>query len=518
MGPDPGDRSAYRGVAQVRSTIKQRASAGHQKTGFDRFDLRPELQRAIRDADFQDPRPIQKDTLPAALEGRDVLGLAPTGTGKTAAFALPILQRLLEGRRPGPRALVVTPTRELASQVSSQFELLAKHTQVRSLAIFGGVPMGKQLRALKSRPEVLVACPGRLLDLLSQGAVRLNNIEVLVLDEADHMFDMGFLPDLRRILNALPERRQNLLFSATMPREIRGLADRVLHRPKVIELGRSQPAKTIDHALYPLDEAEKVSALEGVLDRKDFHSAIVFLRTKRRATRLAKRLADRGHSAVALQGNMSQPQRERALKGFKDGKFKVMVATDIAARGLDIEAVSHVVNYDVPNTPDAYTHRIGRTGRSERSGIALTFITPHDRDAVNAIEKRLGSRIERRRASEFGKLERAPLQATKGAQGGSGRRGPGRGGSGSPGRGPAGRRGPNGAGPNKKKAGTKRAKAKRRMVEALGSPVRSGAAAEGGGPAFGSGVFESKRGAGSRQTERPEARGREGRPKRRRRD
>jgi superfamily II DNA/RNA helicase len=260
---------------------------------------------------------------------------------------------------------------------------------------------------------VVVACPGRLLDLLGQGALRLDGIEVLVLDEADHMFDMGFLPDVRRILRALPPRRQNLMYSATMPREIRKLADTVLKNPAVVELNHSQPAETIAHALYPLAEGDKVGALERLLVGEEFRSAIVFLRTKRRAKRLAQRLDERGRAAVALQGNMSQPQRERALQGFREGRYDVLVATDVAARGLDIVGVSHVVNFDVPNTPDAYTHRIGRTGRSEQTGTAFTFVTPEDAAAVRAIEKRLGAAIERRPLAELGRIERTTLNGGK---------------------------------------------------------------------------------------------------------
>ena len=326
-----------------------------------------------------------------------MLGLAPTGTGKTAAFVLPILQRLLGGRRGGPRALVVAPTRELAAQVHAEFEKLAAHTPLTAVAIFGGIPVARQVRALQRRPDIVVACPGRLLDLVSQGALHLDHVEVLVLDEADHMFDMGFLPDVRRILAALPARRQNLLFSATMPREIRRLADEVLRDPTVVELANTRPAETIDHALYAVDEGQKLDALRTLLKDDGFRSAIVFLRTKHRAKRLAKKLQGLGHEAVALQGNMSQPQRVKALEGFRTGRFDVLVATDIAARGLDIEGVSHVVNFDVPNTPDAYTHRIGRTGRSERTGNAFTFVTGEDASAVRTIERRLGVPIDRRR-------------------------------------------------------------------------------------------------------------------------
>jgi ATP-dependent RNA helicase RhlE len=315
---------------------------------------------------------------------------------------LPILQRLLATRGPGPRALVVAPTRELAAQVNTEFQNLAAHTPLTSTVVFGGVPIVRQMRALRARPDVVVACPGRLLDLLGRRALNLSGVEVLVLDEADHMFDMGFLPDVRRILRALPARRQNLMFSATMPREIRTLADTVLRKPAVVELGHSKPAATIAHSICTLAEGDKVGTLECLLANEDFRSAIVFLRTKRRAKKLAQRLDAQGHNAVALQGNMSQSQRERALHGFRENRFDVLVATDIAARGLDIDGVSHVVNFDVPNTPDAYTHRIGRTGRSEQTGMAFTFVTPADAAAVRAIEQRLGAAIERQRATKLG--------------------------------------------------------------------------------------------------------------------
>ncbi len=322
-----------------------------------------------------------------------MLGLAQTGTGKTAAFALPILERLLERRAPGPRALVVAPTRELAKQIEAEFRALGRHGGARVLSLFGGVGLTPQIRALRQGADVLVACPGRLLDLVSRGAVRLDRVEVLVLDEADHMFDMGFLPDVRRILAALPAKRQNLLFSATMPREIRHLADALLQRPKVVELAHSRPAETIEHALYPVRPNGKTELLHHLLAGDDFTSGIVFLRTKHRAKRLAQSLDRDGHRAVALQGNMSQPQRDRAMRGFRDGRFDVLVATDIAARGIDVAAVSHVINFDVPNTPDAYTHRIGRTGRSERSGRACTFVTRDDAAMVRAIERHLGEAL-----------------------------------------------------------------------------------------------------------------------------
>jgi ATP-dependent RNA helicase RhlE len=363
--------------------------------GFSHFEFCTAIRRGIEGAGYIDPRPIQEQTIPAALEGRDILGLAQTGTGKTAAFALPIMERLHDDRLRGPRVLVVAPTRELAIQISDDFKELGKFMKIRVATLFGGVSASKQITALRERPDVLVACPGRLLDLYRQGFVPLDKIETLVLDEADHMFDMGFLPDIRRILNAVPEKRQTMLFSATMPKEIRSLAEDTLYRPHRVELAHSQPASTIEHALYPVDEKRKQDLLNHLLQGDDFVSAIVFTRTKHRAKKLAQKLEKSGINAVALQGNMSQNARERAMRGFRDQTFDVLVATDIAARGLDIEQVSHVINFDIPNTPDAYTHRIGRTGRAEREGRAFTFVTVNDRQMVRLVERRISQEIER---------------------------------------------------------------------------------------------------------------------------
>jgi len=364
-------------------------------SGFDSFELHPSLMRGLRDASFDSPRPIQSATIPAALEGRDILGLAQTGTGKTAAFALPILDSLLDDPAAGPIALVLAPTRELAAQIDAEIRMLAKHTRITSVTIFGGVSARGQLDALRRQPHIIVGCPGRVLDLMQQGALRVDRIEMLVLDEADHMFDMGFLPDLRRILARLPKDRQNLMFSATMPTAIRSLADEVLSNPLVVKLADHAPAETIDHALYPVAEQRKRELLEHVLKGARGDSAIVFTRTKHRARRLAQQLADSGHRAVGLQGNMSQGQRERAMRGFRDRQYDILVATDIAARGIDVSSVSHVINFDVPTTPEAYTHRVGRTGRSEREGKACTFVTSEDRAWVRATERMIGKPIPR---------------------------------------------------------------------------------------------------------------------------
>jgi len=388
-------------------------------TGFDSFEFDPAIIRGIQAAGFTNPRPIQVETIPAALADRDVLGLAQTGTGKTAAFALPILDLLLETRGQGPRALVVAPTRELATQIDAEIRMLAKFTDITTVTIFGGIGARPQVQALRRHPDIIVACPGRLLDLMQQGAVRLDRIETLVLDEADHMFDMGFLPDIRRILAALPKDRQNLLFSATMPKEIRRLADDLLVDPHVVELAHSAPADTIEHALYPVPEKRKRDLLEHLLGADACGSAIVFTRTKHRARRLAEQLSKAGHRAVGLQGNMSQGQRDRAMQGFRGNRFDILVATDIAARGIDVSGVSHVINFDVPSTPEAYTHRIGRTGRSEQDGKACTFVTAEDAAWVRATERMIGAPIARCAVAGF---EGETLDARPGSGGTLGNR------------------------------------------------------------------------------------------------
>jgi ATP-dependent RNA helicase RhlE len=377
------------------------ASASIPSNGFDHFEFHDTVARGVVAAGFDSPRPIQEQTIPAGLEGRDVMGLAQTGTGKTAAFALPILDQLMDERRPGPRALIVAPTRELATQIAEEIRLLAKYTKLEMVTLFGGVSLRGQANALRRGPEIVVGCPGRILDLLGQRILHLDEVETLVLDEADHMFDMGFLPDIRRILAALPKERQTMLFSATMPKEIRRLADDVLHKPHVVELAHSAPAETIDHGLYLVAESRKRELLDHLLAGDDCESAIVFTRTKHRARRLAEQLTKAGHKAVGLQGNLSQNQRDRAMQGFRSGRYEILVATDIVARGIDVSGVSHVINFDVPNTPEAYTHRIGRTGRSENEGIACTFVTRDDRTWLRATERMIGSDIPRREVDGF---------------------------------------------------------------------------------------------------------------------
>ncbi len=365
-----------------------------ESSGFDTFCLNPALMRGISEAGFVSPRPIQEEAIPATLQGRDILGLAETGSGKTAAFALPVLQSLMRARKQrGPLVLIVAPTRELASQINQEIKALARFTRIKTATVFGGVGFRPQIASLRRNPEIIVACPGRLLDLHRQGEVSLDQVETLILDEADHMFDMGFLPDIRRIIGALPTKRQNLLFSATMPAEIRGLAGGILKDPHVVDLNHSRPVSTIEHAQYPVENIAKFDLLRHVCSEKGFVSAIVFTRTKYRAKRLAERLQRAGHRAIALQGNMNQSQRVKAMDGFRRRHFDVLVATDIAARGIDVHQVSHVVNFDMPSTVDAFTHRIGRTGRAEREGKAYTFVTGDDLHLVAAVERRIGASI-----------------------------------------------------------------------------------------------------------------------------
>ncbi len=377
------------------------SSVSTASTGFDRFQLHESLVRGIRGLGFKNPWPIQQEAIPAGRDGRDVMGLAQTGTGKTAAFALPLLDRLLKVRRPGPRVLVLAPTRELATQIAAEIRTLSKFTRLKTITVYGGVSTRNQINSLRQHPEIIVGCPGRVLDLLGQRVLRLGHVETLVLDEADHMFDMGFLPDIRKILAAMPERRQNLLFSATMPREIRRLADDLLTDPHVVELAGPAPVATVDHGLYMVGEGRKRVLLEHLLTGDDCDSAIIFTRTKHRAQRLADQLSRDGHRAVGLQGSMSQSQRDRAMSGFRARRFNILVATDIAARGIDVSGVSHVINFDVPNTPEGYTHRLGRTGRAEREGIACTFVTGIDRSWVQATERMIGAPIPRRKVVGF---------------------------------------------------------------------------------------------------------------------
>ena len=329
------------------------------------------------------------------LEGRDVLGLAQTGTGKTAAFVLPILQRLTKGPLRQVRALVVAPTRELAEQIHQTVVDLGKNMRVRSVAIYGGVSKGPQVAALQRGAEIVVACPGRLLDHIGDGSIDLSQLDVLVLDEADMMCDMGFLPDIRRILAHLPAQRQTLFFCATMPEEIRNLSHDILSDPTTVQIGVVAPANTVSHALYPVPEGLKTKLLLAMFRQMPKKRLLVFTRTKHRARRLARELAEHDYRVAALQGNMAQKRRQEALDSFRDGTHDILVATDIASRGIDVTEISHVINFDMPTTVDAYTHRIGRTGRAQHTGRAFTFTTVADEPLVFRIEKVLKTRIER---------------------------------------------------------------------------------------------------------------------------
>ena len=368
---------------------------------FEPFNFHPRVAAGLTTAGYSTPTPIQQRAIPPILEGRDVLGLAQTGTGKTAAFALPLLNRLQDGPRGRIRALIVAPTRELAEQINGEIRTLGKRTNLRSATVYGGVGMTPQIRALKGNAEIIVACPGRLLDHLERKNANLSHLEVLILDEADHMFDMGFLPAIKSIVKRVPQGAQRLLFSATMPDALRGLAKSVLNNPVTVEVGQAAPAETITHALYPVARHQKTEMLKHLLRAHDTRSALVFTRTKHGAKRLAAQLDKDNFFATSLQGNLSQNKRQKALDGFKRGDFHVLVATDIAARGIDVSRVSHVINYDIPDTPEAYTHRIGRTGRAERTGEAFTFVTPDDESSVRAIERSLGEKIGRVKVDTF---------------------------------------------------------------------------------------------------------------------
>jgi ATP-dependent RNA helicase RhlE len=357
---------------------------------FELFPFHPQIKAGILSAGYVTPTPIQSKTIQPVLDGRDVLGLAQTGTGKTAAFVLPILQHLLKKPRGKLRTLILSPTRELAEQTHMVIKDLGSQTGLRSITLYGGVSALPQVKGLRMGAEIAVACPGRLLDLLSQREVDLRGIEILVIDEADRMFDMGFLPSIRRILAALPADRQTLLFSATMPREIRSLAMELLKKPVTVEIGASRPVESVDQAVFSVEQEGKYETLLALLSGSGEGQVLVFTRTKHRAKKLAIQLTRAGISATSLQGNLSQNQRQLAMDRFRQGKVKVMVATDIASRGIDVSQVSHVINYDVPDTADAYTHRIGRTGRMEKLGTAFTLATHDDLPMIRSIERLVG--------------------------------------------------------------------------------------------------------------------------------
>ena len=368
---------------------------------FESFQLHPHIESGIKLLRYTAPTPIQIQSIPPILQGRDIIGLAQTGTGKTAAYVLPILQRLMTGPRKGVRALVIAPTRELAEQIHENADQLGRYTRLRSVTIYGGVNKNPQIRKLREGAEIAVACPGRLIDLMDQGAISLSHVETLVLDEADRMFDMGFLPDIRKILRRVPVQRQTLLFSATMPDDIRDLAREILKNPLTVQIGETVPVSTVSHAVYPVEPHLKTALLMKLLHGTDTESVLVFTRTKHRATRLSTQMKRAGFAATSLQGDLSQQNREKALSGFRKGTFRVLVATDIAARGIDVSGISHVINYDMPDTVDAYTHRIGRTGRAARTGEAFSFVTRNESAFLWSIENVLGEKLETRTLEDF---------------------------------------------------------------------------------------------------------------------
>lgn len=366
--------------------------------------LAPQVLDAVRDAGYTHPTPIQYQAIPLALTGRDLIGLAQTGTGKTAGFTLPIIHNLLTAPLPSSdgevlhrvRVLVLTPTRELTAQVESSFRKYAKYADLRVVPIFGGVGLEPQSRELRRGVDVVIATPGRLIDHIERGNVTFDDLEVLVLDEADRMLDMGFAPQLNRIVDEIPRYRQTLLFSATMPAEVEALARKYLRKPVVVQVGRrSEAASTVTHAVYPVPRDRKSQLLVQLLKRPEMDSVLVFTRTKHGADRVVRHLDDEGITATAMHADKSQGERTRALDDFKAGKIRVLVATDIAQRGLDVSGISHVINYDVPQQPEDYVHRIGRTGRAAATGDAFTFMSPDEISMVRAIERTIGQQIPR---------------------------------------------------------------------------------------------------------------------------
>ena len=369
---------------------------------FSHLHVHPDLLKGIRELGFTRPTPIQAEAIPPALDGRDLLACAQTGSGKTIAFLLPMLHRLLSRPRRTTRALILTPTRELAAQILEEFNAITMHTPLTGAAVFGGVSMGPQEHAFRSGVDVIVATPGRLLDHTTRSYAALSGLEYLVLDEADRMLDMGFLPDIKRILRHIPAKRQTLFFSATMPREIAALAAEMLKNPVTISLQRQPaPAVGITQAVYPVSQHLKPALLAELFTRGIMTQALVFTRTKHRANRLAESLLQSGIKAERIHGNRSQAQRTQALAGFKSGRYPILVATDIAARGIDVEALSHVINFDVPAEPDSYIHRVGRTGRAEMTGEAFTFVSPDEEGDLRAIERAIGKSLPRVTLPDF---------------------------------------------------------------------------------------------------------------------
>ncbi|MGD9009005.1 MAG: DEAD/DEAH box helicase [Desulfobacteraceae bacterium] len=368
---------------------------------FKTFLFNSKIAANIAAVGYSTPTPIQSQAIPKIIQGTDLIGLAQTGTGKTAAFVLPMLHRLMDGRRRRLRALIIAPTRELAEQIHLAIESLGAKTGIQSMTVYGGVGMQRQVQLLQTA-DIIVACPGRLIDHIQHKTVDLSNIEMLVLDEADQMFDMGFLPDIRRILTHLPQkRRQTMLFSATMPGQIRKLANEILNNPERVQVAHDMPVETVSHTFFPVAQHLKTALLLKLLDAERTEAVLIFTRTRHRARKLGGKLAKLGYRSTSLQGNLSQAQRKKAMNGFKSGKYKVLVATDIAARGIDVAAVSHVINFDMPSTPEIYIHRIGRTGRAQRSGEAFTLYSSDDMQLVKAIRRTIGMPMKEQTLKNF---------------------------------------------------------------------------------------------------------------------
>ncbi|MBU0481143.1 MAG: DEAD/DEAH box helicase [Proteobacteria bacterium] len=381
---------------------------------FKSFNFDQKINNGIQACGYTAPTPIQLETIPQILKGRDIMGLAQTGTGKTAAFVLPMLQKLVSGPRRQVRAVIVAPTRELAEQIHENIEKLGRQTGLRSVSVYGGVSKVGQLKSFRTGVEIIVACPGRLLDHLDSGDLKISGIEILVLDEADMMFDMGFLPAIKRLLKYMPKTRQNLLFSATMPEAVKKLADSILVDPVTVQINHSKPADTVSHVLFNVEKKGKTPLLKSLMKETEMTSTLVFTRTKYGAKNLAVTLLKEGHQAVALQGNMSQNKRREAMEGFKKGQYNVLVATDIAARGIDVSGISHVINYDVPDTVEAYTHRIGRTGRAQCTGEAITFAAREDFRFIKDVESNLNSKMLLRETPENARFESEPTELPSG--------------------------------------------------------------------------------------------------------
>lgn len=375
---------------------------------FNDFHFNDHITQAIQQCGFTAPTPIQQQAIPSVLERRDLLGLAQTGTGKTAAFILPTVQHLMQTSGKHVRALIIAPTRELAEQINAFTLQIIRNTPLRTVAVYGGVGKQGQVAKIRNGVDIVVACPGRLLDLLNDKAINLSQVETLILDEADHMFDKGFLPDIRRILRQLPKERQSLVFSATMPGEIRHLAEDILKNPVTVQINLTRSVDSISHRLYSIDQGQKTDLLLHLLKDEEMATTLVFTRTKYKAKNLAQRLAQSGFKATSLQGNLSQSKRQQALDGFKSGAYTILVATDIAARGIDVTGISHVVNYDMPDTAEAYIHRTGRTGRAACTGEALTFATNEDIRMIRLIENSLNDRMRRQTVADLPVVRNAP--------------------------------------------------------------------------------------------------------------